>query len=319
MKQIYIYGKKKTNVFLLVFFMLSYSQFAFSFNDGGTIGSDQTVNLNDIPAALTETAPPTIAGPYEYLWMVSVPSIPSQIEWAPLTGATYIASATDQDLVFTDFLSVTSLFTRCVRLAGSTDNYVETNVVVITVNNVLPIDLISFDAKDNRDGTVQLNWITATETNNEYFDLESSTNGIEFHSITRIEGALNSAELKSYTYKDENPKFGNNYYRLKQVDTDGSYEYSEIASIRITSGFSDDFSVFPNPVSKDLNLKVNYPMEENASIFLINSIGEIVFEARTTSDSIMRFSLDKLPPSIYLLRVLEKGEVIFQEKVTKVF
>ncbi|HEY1038492.1 MAG TPA: hypothetical protein VGF30_03760, partial [Bacteroidia bacterium] len=92
----------------------------------------------------------------------------------------------------------------------------------------LPIQLVYFTAEGLKNHTVQLKWQTASETNNNYFELQRSTDDLNFTDIARIDGAGNSNTLINYKYIDENPIQGNNYYRLKQVDFDGNFHYSPI-------------------------------------------------------------------------------------------
>lgn len=296
---------------MLFFFSNAIQASSSFFNDGGTVSASQTVFLNETPAPLVETSAPTIPGPYEYLWMVSIPSDPVLNQWNAIPGAT------NSTLTFSGPLSVTSLFTRCVRLAGSNDNYVETNVILITVLNSLPIELISFDANDNGNGKVKLNWSTASERNNEYFQIETSIDGLAFNVLERIEGALNSDVVKTYSYVDDAPSYGNNYYRLKQVDTNGDFEYSDVISIKITSGFDNLVSIFPNPVSQELNVKINTPLNKEAHFYIINMVGQIVFESDVITETNYSINLENLTSGTYFIKLIESDKVIIQQKFVK--
>lgn len=106
--------------------------------------------------------------------------------------------------------------TSCRVLNGST----------ITLANVLPVNLTSFEAKNIANNKNELTFRTASETNNAYFEIERSADGSNFTTIGRVEGNGTTIEAKSYTFVDETAKKGVNYYRLKQVDNDGRYEYS---------------------------------------------------------------------------------------------
>ncbi len=118
-------------------------------------------------------------------------------------------------------------------------------------NSVLPVELLSFEA-EFEDNQVVLNWSTASEINNDYFSIERSVDGSEFISIDRVEGSGTTNELQNYRYIDKNISNGTIYYRLKQVDFDGSFEYSPIEAVNVEiSDFL--FDVFPNP-SRNGNL-----------------------------------------------------------------
>jgi len=101
-----------------------------------------------------------------------------------------------------------------------------------TANNPLPIELLSFDGRYNGE-SVDLEWTTQTEINNDYFTIERSANGKEFYPISEVEGAGNSVEALRYAIQDLEPIEGVSYYRLKQTDYDGTYTYSEMVAIEI--------------------------------------------------------------------------------------
>ena len=94
----------------------------------------------------------------------------------------------------------------------------------------LPIELVDFNANCN-ENNVELKWVTASETNNDYFTIEKSTNSVDFESLGNITGAGNSSSLKNYSFNDMNINTGSVYYRLKQIDFNGSYTHSDIIAI----------------------------------------------------------------------------------------
>lgn len=93
----------------------------------------------------------------------------------------------------------------------------------------LPVELLQFNANKS-DEAIVLNWATASELNNNYFDIEKSLNGIDFYTIGRVGGAGTSTEIKTYSYTNRNIA-PINYYRLKQVDFDGEFEYSKTVKV----------------------------------------------------------------------------------------
>ncbi len=120
------------------------------------------------------------------------------------------------------------------------------NFPVRIIENV-PVELISFNAYDNN-GTIELNWITATETNNKGFEIErkvSETN--DWTDIGFVSGKGTTTEKTNYSYTDSYSQDGKVYYRLKQVDFNGSYSFSNIVEISLSP---DNFSLlqnYPNP------------------------------------------------------------------------
>ena len=141
-------------------------------------------------------------------------------------------------------------------------------------------------------------WTTATEINNDYFDVERSADGTLFEHIATIKSEGNSYETKNYFTIDENPNKGINYYRLKQVDIGGKdYSYSAIVSVIV--GKTSNFIVYPNPTKDILNF--NYTEEyENANITITNTLGAII-KTFTINDKNQRLDLSDLSDGIYYL------------------
>ncbi len=126
-------------------------------------------------------------------------------------------------------------------------------IIVYYTPITLPIELSVFEAIQN-DHKVRINWTTSSEINNSYFVLERSYNTELFKPIFTREGKGNSSTNQYYSFEDENPLSGTNYYRLKQVDYDGQFSYSKIISIDLKNTASENaslnnsFSIYPNPV-----------------------------------------------------------------------
>lgn len=116
----------------------------------------------------------------------------------------------------------------------------------------LPVELTFFEAILSEDGSVLLSWQTATEINNDYFEVQRINAAGEFETIGLVQGAGDSKDLIDYSFIDTKPYFGINYYRLKQVDFDGEFEYSELVVV-VNEGYYDglDVTVYPNPVMGD--------------------------------------------------------------------
>ncbi len=121
----------------------------------------------------------------------------------------------------------------------------------------LPIDLISFTAENIDNKRVALKWLTATETDSDYFDLQRSLDGINFANIGKISAAGNSSVQQSYEFTDEEPAFGEIYYRLRQVDFDGSMTYSEIVQVKLDRNYVTP-NIYPNPVSNRQSLVIDF-------------------------------------------------------------
>jgi len=115
----------------------------------------------------------------------------------------------------------------------------------------LPIELVSFGGTATQNG-VNLNWQTASELNNNVFLIEKSANAIDFSVLATLKGAGNSNTIKDYEIFDHAPFFGVNYYRLTQIDFDGTTSVAPI--ITVNTGELDNFKVYPNPLNENESL-----------------------------------------------------------------
>lgn len=133
----------------------------------------------------------------------------------------------------------------------------------------LPIDLFNFYL-ENLSNRIVINWQTLSEHNNAYFEVQKSSDAKAFETIGTVEAAGNSTDLLSYSFIDDE-KNGVVYYRLKQVDFDGKYVYSQVLS----SENATKTVFYPNPSTGSINLSV---INENATVSIINSLGTIVYQ-----------------------------------------
>ena len=135
---------------------------------------------------------------------------------------------------------------------------------------LLPIELIDFQAK-LEDEHVNLTWQTASETNNDFFTIERTNDEFIWEEIGVINGAGNSSSLLNYSLLDTRPLKGISYYRLKQTDFDGHFEYSDIQSVRYGD---ESLQFFPNPVESKLTILGS--IEEVSTVYIYNSVGQDV-------------------------------------------
>lgn len=171
-------------------------------------------------------------------------------------------------------------------------------------NTLLPVELINFQAeKENQ--SVVLNWSTAAEINNDYFQIERSKDGRDFESLATISGAGFSNQKIDYLHLDKEPRNGLNYYRLKQVDYDGNYSYSDIVSANIEVK-SEKVTISPNPIQgTELRASISLPKFMEANISIISLDGKILNQQFVQLESgINQIQLDvaTYPPGVYWIR-----------------
>ena len=163
--------------------------------------------------------------------------------------------------------------------------------------SALPIELVSFDAVLQK-RIIDLTWQTASEHNNDFFTVERSADSYNFEPITNMDGAGNSTELLSYATQDLYPLNGVSYYRLKQTDFDGAFEYSDLRVVIL--GADDELLVFPNPSITGL-INFQNPVDIG-ELAIYSSEGKLVFKEMVGNTLQV-----KLNPGVYLARYKVAG------------
>lgn len=179
----------------------------------------------------------------------------------------------------------------------------------------LPVELTSFSANSAKN-TVVLNWKTATEVNNYGFEIERSfadmNPGQEWEALVFVPGYGNSNSPKSYQFVDEQPPAGPLNYRLKQIDTDGKFEYSEILRVETKSIVSlpDGFALYqnyPNPFNPTTKIAFSIPSENHVDFKIFNAlgieVGTLVNETKDAGDYTVDFNGEDLASGIYICQI----------------
>jgi Secretion system C-terminal sorting domain len=168
----------------------------------------------------------------------------------------------------------------------------------------LPITLARFDAKRISEQEILLTWATASETNNKGFEIEQSENGTDFVKVGFVDGKGNSSSLNNYQLTINNPSSA--YYRLKQVDFDGKFEYSPI---RFVEG-SVKFTVYPNPTSGGIHLQVE-DRTQAIALSLSNMQGIALLQTNGKADlleSTLNQAMVNLPAGTYIIQIRQGGK-----------
>lgn len=192
-----------------------------------------------------------------------------------------------------------------------------TETVTNYVSSAVPVNLLKFKAYAE-DGKAYLNWSTASENNNDHFDIESSKDGVKFEKIGEVKGALFSSVQVDYHFTDHNLSNGITYYRLKQCDQGGKSEYSGIVAISENS--SDiGLHIFPNPTSDLLIVQIGSILDHDIQVTLTNTKGEKVLQKDFYQGSTICFlETATLYEGIYFVSVIDNGVTrSFKVQVTK--
>ncbi len=142
----------------------------------------------------------------------------------------------------------------------------------------IPVELTSFSAEVTENEII-LNWTTATELNNQGFEIDRSSDNETFEKIGFVPGFGTTTESKSYSYKIVEFASGTQYYRLKQIDFDGTYEYSEVIEVEgINPAQFTLFQNYPNPFNPSTSFKFSIPFDSNVKLKLFNMLGQEIAE-----------------------------------------
>ncbi|GLR19876.1 T9SS type A sorting domain-containing protein [Portibacter lacus] len=178
--------------------------------------------------------------------------------------------------------------------------------------SVLPVELAFFDG-ENRNDKSHLTWQTVNERNNLGFEVERSSDAVSWTNLGFIEGSGNSSTQLDYQFVDQEPMAGINYYRLRQIDVDGNFKFSEIIDIR-TNIDNKTILLFPNPARDKLSIHTG--TLEDAKVSIFNQIGVLVKEIIVNEeDLVMDISL--LNKGNYILKV-EKEETVIVKNFMKI-
>jgi len=144
-------------------------------------------------------------------------------------------------------------------------------------NVIIPVELTSFTGSVNHQGEVILNWSTATEVNNQLFEIERKTETTEFVTIGYVNGYGTTTDPQEYSYIDENIETGIYFYRLKQIDFQGTYEYSDVIELDVKG--PSHFALgqnYPNPFNPSTQIEFRIPETGNVKLAVYNLVGEEV-------------------------------------------
>ncbi|MCF0058375.1 C25 family cysteine peptidase [Dyadobacter sp. CY356] len=188
-------------------------------------------------------------------------------------------------------------------------------IVVLNSFNPLPVGFINISAKLSGTNQVTIDWQTAWEINNSHFIIERSYNAKNFVSIGSVEGKGDVSTQSDYSFVDNQPLEGLNYYRIRQVDRkDGSAPSSEDSFSRIVSIKTSDIEqsvVYPNPTKNVVDIKLNTPTTLK-SWSILNNSGKVL-----GSGTKSHLSLQNYPTGVYILDIVTENGDVYHKKIVK--
>lgn len=180
--------------------------------------------------------------------------------------------------------------------------------------SVLPVTYLSFTGKLMPDKTIRLNWDAITDQQHFYFDVEKSTRNAQFDYLGRVSTGA------PYSFIDPSPNIGNNYYRLKQVDRDGSFKYSKVINVYYEpSGYI--VSLYPNPVGDVISIKMMSPKADHLRFEITDMQGRTIYrENKFAGEGSMEMQINArtLAPQMYFVKITgSDNKVISIQKFVK--
>lgn len=175
----------------------------------------------------------------------------------------------------------------------------------------LPITLLTFSGEAVGSG-VELKWRTGSELNNDYVAVERSQDGQAFDEIGRVPGAGDSNQPRAYAFRDDFPLPGTNYYRLRQVDYDGTMEYHPVIAVAFEGQSRLGLRAFPNPVEDELRVVWTAPQGRAQTPFLrlLDANGRLLGEYPVAGNGgVYNLPAAELPAGLYVLQLLQGGEI----------
>ena len=180
----------------------------------------------------------------------------------------------------------------------------------------LPLDFLSFTG-EYEDESVVLTWVTANEVDNDRMEVERSIDGVDFEVIGTVAPLNNVNQVNNYTFEDDAPQFGANYYRIRQVDFDGtSTTTNTIVVFAELTGF--EFTLYPNPAKESFNIRTNFntPMLD---VEIISVSGRRMHSERYDQDAsseAINIDISHYPAGVYYI-ALRTGDVMYQARILK--
>lgn len=180
-----------------------------------------------------------------------------------------------------------------------------------TVDQALPIELVTFEATALNANHVRLNWRTETEVNNDFFTVQHSLDGKEFKDLLKVPGAGTSTVVKDYETFHVDPPGGRNYYRLEQTDYDGSVTFTPIVFADVSEKGST--ILYPNPARQDWYAAYEETGTHRVEVY--DMLGRKCLDAINNGESRNRFIVDNMSAGTYMVRITSQTGTVVTRKL----
>ena len=184
--------------------------------------------------------------------------------------------------------------------------------------NPLPVELMSFTGAASTEG-IALNWATATEKDNDRFEVQRSRDGRSFETVGTVKGNGTISRQMNYSFLDKNAASGANYYRLRQVDYSGAHEFSRMIKVQASGKTEGSMTLYPNPSTDGVfNIRTKQPVEV-ATLQIMDISGRVLHtkEVRNTTEISLDGKAYGMRPGIYLISLKAGKEAMVQKLIIK--
>ena len=188
------------------------------------------------------------------------------------------------------------------------------NDIGFTVDAPLPVELLDFNAFASGNH-IKLSWITGSEINNDFFTIERSTDGRTFEKVSTINGNGNTSTISKYSFIDQNPFRGINYYRLKQTDFDGQFSFSNIETVDFQ--IDNEITIYPTLVRDEINIETNLISRGAFNATIVDLNGKILKKVNLNKNlNRTKLILSELEAGFYFL-IIQNDNLIKTQKFIK--
>lgn len=282
---------------------------------------DYTVLIKD-----TSTVPPVIP---IGLNVSNITNASATFSWTPdASAASYhlrykkttetswtIASITETSVTIPGLSSVTAYNFSCEAVGSIGRSGYTATQTFTTAGIVVPVNGLEITAK-RKDKHVVINWITQSELNSAYFEVERSYDGILFNKIGHVQASGFSGITRSYQFTDNDVTNLMIFYRLKIVDADGSFKHSQIRGVSKTGSNKPGLLVYPNPAITDVNISLYEAAKQNMQMNIYNQIGQVVKTIMVTKGTqLFKINVRELPKGIYSVKINGAEEILVSKLV----
>ena len=272
--------------------------------NGNSVYGDMTVTQPDAGVASVNII-------YTYSTDAHASDVPTTWTEVAIVRFNIVNSSNTPNLVFrTSGLSLTTIY----KIEGSTTTLLSPGDLYSN-NEPLPVELNSFTASENNN-SVELKWSTSTEVNNYGFSVERRVKNSEWGAVGFVQGNGNSNSKKEYSFTDNNVSSGNYSYRLKQIDNNGSFTYSNVVDVTCNLQLSTFglYQNYPNPFNPTTKIRYQIPEAGNISLKVYNLLGSevatLVNEEKSAGNYEVEFNASQFASGIYIYTLKSDGKAI---------